>query len=292
MKQQRLKVTEDDLGKRADVLVAEHLPILSRSYIKRLAKEGKLIFETKPIASGFKFKRSGNLVVDYDLTKLEEIPEIDLKILYEDDHLLVIDKPSGVITHSRGKYWDEPSVASSIRRKFVNAGIKDMRAGIVHRLDRATSGVIVCAKNSEAAANLQQQFEKRTVAKTYIAIVCSNELPDQGVIEKPIGRNPKKPSQFKVDVNGKPARTTFKVIKRTDSLMLLELYPETGRTHQLRVHLASVGAPILGDIFYEAPITSSRLMLHAYKLAITHPITNERLTFMSPVPTLFEEVMG
>lgn len=284
----KIKITEDDFRQRADVIIAREVPDLSRSYIKKLAKEGRLLFNGKPISCGYKLRSDGDLVLNYDITQLQNIPVLELDIIYEDEKLIVVNKASGVITHSRGKYWDEPSVASSIRSRLRNAG-SDMRAGIVHRLDRATSGVLLCAKDTTTAAFLQKQFEERTVTKTYYAVVPFSKLPPKGLIDKPLGRNPRKPSQFKVDPNGKPAQTSYEVVSSNDKYMLLELKPKTGRTHQLRVHLASLGLPIIGDSLYDGQ-QASRLMLHAAELEISYPNAKTRKVFQAPIPAEFKEL--
>lgn len=162
MKQQKFDIDEKDLKKRVDVVIARELPDLSRSYIKRLAKEDKITFNGKPVNAGYKMRIEGKLVLDYDMTELKAIPEIDLPIIHEDESLVVVNKPSGVITHSRGRYWDEPSVASSIRKRVYKEDASN-RAGIIHRLDRGTSGVIICGKTETALKKIQKQFEDRAV---------------------------------------------------------------------------------------------------------------------------------
>ncbi|MCA9348655.1 RluA family pseudouridine synthase [Candidatus Saccharibacteria bacterium] len=288
---QIINITIDDKNLRADNVISRNFPMLSRSFIKKLAKENRLKFNDQPVSCGYKLRQTGLLVLDYDMTQLENIPELDLETVYEDKHIIVINKPSGVITHSRGKYWDEPSVASSIRTKLHKAGITDMRAGIVHRLDRATSGLLVCAKDSTTAAYLQQQFEKRLVEKTYFAIVPHVDLPKKGFIDKPIGRNLRKPSQFKVDPNGKEAQTEFEILEDTGSLLLLSLKPKTGRTHQLRVHMASLGVPIAGDNLYDSSLEAPRLMLHAAELTINYPTDSHKKTFTAALPKEFKDYL-
>jgi RluA family pseudouridine synthase len=163
------------------------------------------------------------------------------------------------------------------------------RAGIVHRLDRATSGVIICAKTPEALSFLQKQFSQRKAKKRYVAVVQGHMLEEHAVIDMPIERNPKKPQTFRVGVNGKAAITEYQVDQASEHYSLLELQPQTGRTHQLRVHLNQLGHPILGDELYGGK-PAERLFLHAYSLEITVP-SGERLTFTAPVPDKFQEVL-
>ncbi len=278
-----------DVGQRIDVLLARHLPDLSRSYIKRLAKEGRMTYDGKVVTSGFKIKRPGLVMVDYDPEDLAKIPDIDLPVLYEDDDIIAINKPAGVITHARGRYWDEASVASFIRSKLrQDAAENDIRAGIVHRLDRGTSGVIVCAKTKRAKESLQDQFSNRTVQKVYKTVCTLNDkIPKTAVIDKPITRNLSKPSLFRVDASGKPAQTTYEILKYGKDSMLVEARPKTGRTHQIRIHLASINAPIMGDDFY-SDLPASRLMLHAESISFQHPDGTGTKTITADLPPEFE----
>ncbi len=291
------EIKQADLRQRADVLIQRQVPQLSRSYIKKLAMEGKLSFKSKPIAAGYKLKSLGDLKLDYDLKVLDDIPYLKLDILFEDEDLMVINKPSGVIVHARGKYWDEASIASSLRQHCSWSNINqpgdlaDLRRGIVHRLDRGTSGVMICAKNYEALKALQVQFHDRQVEKTYLGIVRANEnLPDRGLIDRPIGRDPNNPKKFKVSRKGKEAQTLFEVKARYSQHYYLEIKPLTGRTHQIRVHLSSLGVPVFGDLLYKG-VLASRLMLHAYEISFKHPRTEEVLKFTAPEPKIFKEFL-
>ncbi len=208
----------------------------------------------------------------------------DLPILYEDDDVMVVNKPSGLLTHAKGGLSTESTVAEIIRPKTSFASDTD-RPGIVHRLDRDTSGVLIIAKNPDAAAHLQRQFAQRTTKKTYLAVTDGVPKLAAAKIDLPIGRNPAAPSTFRVDPNGKPAQTNYQVLAVADSKTLIELKPTTGRTHQLRVHMAYLNTPILGDRVYSKP-NASRLMLHAHKLEITLP-SGERKTFEATIPEEF-----
>jgi RluA family pseudouridine synthase len=191
-----------------------------------------------------------------------------------------------VLTHALGKHGNEPSVASFLRHKV--SGIAGERAGIVHRLDRATSGVIIGAKNPRALSFLQKQFSQRKVKKTYTAVVEGQPQPSEAIIDMPIERNPKAPATFRTGQNGKPAVTHYQVLQTGAKHSLLELKPETGRTHQLRVHLAKIGHPIVGDPLYGHGAYGDRLFLHAQQLELTLP-GGQRRTFTSPLPAIFKE---
>lgn len=289
-----IRVTEVLRGKRTDKLLAEQLPQFPRAALAKLFDKQLVWLNDNITKPGIKVKTGDRLKAD--LSPLDiTIPDINLPILYQDDNILVVDKPTGVISHARGRYFDEPSVASFIRQKNIPNRITESdlateRAGIVHRLDRATSGVMVTAKNPEALSFLQKQFSQRSVKKIYAAIVSGAMPSEEGIIDMPIGRNPKVPATFHVTEEGKPALTRYKTVKTSNGYSLLELRPETGRTHQLRVHLAELGHPIVGDELYKGK-PAGRLMLHAASLEIIIP-GGDRMIFTAPIPASFEEVMA
>lgn len=279
-------VIKDDLaGKRTDKLLAEQLPQFPRAALQKLFDKELVWLNDKATKPGVKVREGDRLKAD--LSPLDiRIEDIDLPIIYEDDHVLVVDKPSGVISHARGRYFDEPSVASFVRQK---TGQKGERSGIVHRLDRATSGVMITAKNQETLSFLQKQFSLRKVKKTYMAVIKGAMPTPEGVIDMPIGRNPKVPATFQVTEAGKYALTRYRTIRANDVYTLLELEPETGRTHQLRVHLAELKHPIVGDALYHGE-PAERLLLHAASLEITLP-NGERAIFTAPLPPDFDGVV-
>ncbi len=273
---------------RLDVFLVSKIPQLSRSSIVKLCNDHKVLVNGEKQPTKYKVKPGNEITVYFDPKDLDEIPDITLPILYEDNDCLVIDKPTGVLTHSKGGFNPEATVATFIRDK-----IKDMdgeRAGIVHRLDRATSGVIICAKTPEALRWLQKQFSSRKVKKQYIAVIEGSMNPPEAIIDMPIARNPRNPKTFHVSQEGKTATTSYKTIKVNNKLSLLELAPETGRTHQLRVHLAHQGHPIVGDMLYGGK-KHERLMLHAQMLEITLP-NRERKVFAADVPEGFAKIMS
>lgn len=275
--------------KRLDQAVIEKIPKLSRSAAVRLIGEGKVTINGK-IAdkASQKVKPEDVVEVDYDPSRQEEVPKLHLPVIYEDEDCVVINKPLGVLTHSKGEFNPEATVATWLENR--TKGMEGERAGIVHRLDRATSGVMICAKTPEALKWLQKQFSDRKVKKTYIAVVKGKLTEQEAVIDMPIERNPRKPQTFRVGVNGKPSVTNYKVLDYGNGHSLLELRPTTGRTHQLRVHLNKLGHPILGDELYDGP-KADRLYLHAEKLEITLP-DKERKTFSTPVPPNFKELLS
>jgi len=256
---------------------------ISRSLWQKYIKAGYVSVNNK-VATTPKFEVDETDEIALNLPEKEQA-DVDLPILYEDDDVIVVNKPSGLLTHAKGGLSDEPTVAEIIRPKTSFATDTD-RPGIVHRLDRDTSGLLIIAKNPESAAHLQRQFAERTAKKTYIAITDGKPKLNAAKIDLPIGRNPSAPSTFRIDPNGKPAQTVYRVLAENDAQSLVELKPTTGRTHQLRVHLAHLNAPILGDRVY-GKSSDCRMMLHAQKLEITLP-SGERKVFEAAIPNEFK----
>lgn len=288
-------------AERLDMRVIAMYPDLTRSVAAKLIDQEKVTVNGKVITkAGHKLKLGDEIVVDYNYELMTMIPSIDIPIIYEDDDCVVVDKPAGILTHSKGDFNPEATVASWLAEHLVKQGQKSIlilekdvasgspnnpRAGIVHRLDRATSGVLICAKTPAALVHLQKQFSQRKTKKTYVAVVSGHLNPEHAIIDMPIERNSKKPKTFHVSVGGKSAVTEYEVKERRDSTDLVELRPVTGRTHQLRVHMHHRGHPIVGDTFYSGP-EADRLYLHAHSLELTLP-NSERKVFSSPIPKSF-----
>lgn len=277
-----------DNTSRLDVFIASQIENASRSFVSTLCDQGKVSVNGKTIYKVSSKVHVGDQVrVDYSEAKAVEVPDISLDILYEDDDCLVVVKPEGVLTHSKGLFNPEATVSTFIRP--YTTGMNDNRGGIVHRLDRVTSGLLICAKNEAALDWLQTQFSERKVKKTYIAVVEGEFDPPKALIDLPIERNPKKPQTFRVGANGKVAKTAYQVLSSIDTYSLVELSPETGRTHQLRVHMAYVGHPILGDLFYGGS-PANRVYLHAYELELTLP-NKQHKKFVCPIPKQFGQLV-
>jgi 23S rRNA pseudouridine1911/1915/1917 synthase len=280
-------------AERLDQYVTRLVPSLSRAYAVRLIEAGNVAVNGKPQPkAGYKLRGADTVDITYDEIAATLIPEIELPVLYEDDDCVVVEKPVGLLTHSKGVFNPEASVASWLHSRVLaelaetDTGPNN-RAGIVHRLDRATSGVMICAKSATALTWLQKQFSQRRTKKTYVAVVTGVLKHPEAVIDLPIERDPKKPQTFRVGVNGKVATTTYKVLATDGVHSLLELKPQTGRTHQLRVHLHYMGHPIVGDTLYGGEV-AARMFLHARELELTLP-NRQREVFNSPVPAEFGE---
>jgi 23S rRNA pseudouridine1911/1915/1917 synthase len=271
-------------------------PEMSRATASKLIEEGKVTVGGEAVLKpGYKLRKGDDIIIAYDHAAAKVIPEIELEILYEDTDCVVINKPVGVLTHSKGQFNPEGTVGSWLRGRLAADLLEteeersNQRAGIVHRLDRATSGVMICAKNKSSLSWLQKQFAQRRTKKTYNAVICGQLKVPAAVIDMPIERNPKKPQTFRVGVAGKPSVTEYQTLETANEHSLLELKPTTGRTHQLRVHLSHLGHPIVGDVFYGGE-PADRLYLHAASLEITLP-NRERTVFSVPMPESFNELI-
>ena len=275
---------------RLDAYVAKYWPEQSRSLWSKLIKQGYVkvneVIQTSP-----KLKVGEDDVVTVDTLPVVGLGDNTLPVVYEDEHVVVINKPSGILTHAKGALTEEFSVAEFVR-PIQNETDNSNRPGIVHRLDRATSGVIICSKDNETKRLLQKQFQDRKAHKTYLAIVDGQPKLNEARINLPIERNPKNPSCFRVGSKGKPAITNYRVLACSENYSVVELTPSTGRTHQLRVHLAYLGCPIVGDTLYggsQSPL--GRLCLHASQLEITIP-PGQRRTFEAALPTDFKQFLS
>jgi 23S rRNA pseudouridine1911/1915/1917 synthase len=269
--------------KRLDATLAERFPESSRSTWQKHVKAGRVTVNGT-VQESPKFDVTDADAISVELPDATNYSEHELPILYIDDNVIVINKPIGVLTHAKGVLNDEFTVGEFFR-KYSTYGADTNRPGIVHRLDRDTSGVMIGARNPETATMLQKQFADRKTKKTYIAITEGILNEREARIELPIGRNPAMPSTFRVDAKGKVATTNYTVLAVNEANQsLVELRPQTGRTHQLRVHMQYMNTPILGDRVYGK--AADRLYLHAEKLEVTIP-GGDRKVFEAPLPPEF-----
>ena len=272
--------------KRLDTYLYEHYKEISRSRWQKYIKDSRVSINGKTITTP-SYEIDDKAIIDIKLPEEKKFEKEKLDILYLDDNVIVINKLAGILTHAKGADSDEFTVADFFKR-YSTYALDTNRAGIVHRLDRDTSGVIIGARNNETANLLKKQFAKRLTKKTYIAITTGIPKLEKARIDLPIARNPKKPATFKVSSNGKVAITDYKVLKTNENYALIELMPKTGRTHQLRVHLNYINCPILGDKVYGAK-KADRMYLHAEKLEITIP-NKGRITFEAKLPKEFKNI--
>lgn len=274
-------LTADLSGERVDAFLYRTLPEHSRSYWQKLCEQGLVMLNGKPLKPSQKLKEGDAITVI--VPEQPDFAQQMLPILYEDDDVLVINKPTGMLTHAKGALSDEFTVAEFVRPRSTD-GVTTNRPGIMHRLDRDTSGVIIAAKHTEAKHWLQKQFSERKVKKAYLALLEGHPKDASATLDLPIERNPRKPQTFRVGPNGKSAQTAYETVQLFSKHALVRFRPLTGRTHQLRVHAAYIGHPIVGDPFYGKPDKKlGRTFLHAAELEITLP-SRERKVFQAPLP--------
>ena len=291
-------VNENDKGKRLDIYIAENFNELSRTMIKKLIESNNILVNDKSEKVSYKVQANDNISIDIPEAKETKLKaqEIPLDIIYEDSDIIVINKPKGMVVHPANGNPDGTLVNAilSICKNSLSGIGGELRPGIVHRLDKDTSGLIIVAKNDKAHINMSEQIKERNVKKTYIALVRGNVPEEEATINMPIGRSTKDRKKMAVTKNGKQAITHFKVLKRYSKYTLLEIKIETGRTHQIRVHMAEIGYPVVGDAVYSNGKNEFGIegqMLHAYKLEFMHPITNKDMELTAPLPQYFEEIL-
>ena len=300
MSQSELTIDSEHHGMRLDVFLAKALEEApSRTFVKRLIDEGFVLVDDKQVKAHQKVLEGQKVSVDIpeDFIKpMDVAPEnIPLDIFYEDERLAVVNKPVGMIVHPTTSVFHGTLVNALLyhcqQLSDVNA---KFRPGIVHRLDQETSGLILIAKDNKAHEKLARQFAEHTVKKRYVALVEGDVEFEEGLIDAPLGRHPI--HREKRDVNysdeGKDSVTFYKVIKRVPKVTMVALFPQTGRTHQLRVHMAHIGHPILGDQKYGRKLSFPRLALHAQSIGFTHPSTGHYVEFSSTPPKEFLDRMS
>ena len=285
-------IVEEETQTRIDSYLATKLDI-SRSKIQKLIKEGKVLVNDKLISANYLVKLNDQIQVNDELNyEISVEPEnIPLDIVYEDDDLLVINKASGMVVHPAPGHYTNTLVNALLYRFNITSGDK-MRPGIVHRLDKDTSGLMLVAKNEETHEKLSKMIGNKEVERRYLAITTGVIKTDTGTIDAPIGRDQRKRLKMQVtDVNAKEAITHFKVLKRYKANTLIECILETGRTHQIRVHLAYINYPIVNDPLYgkEKNCTEFGQMLHSKSIRFNHPRTNKELYFEVEPPKEFKE---
>lgn len=274
---------------RLDKFLSENTEF-SRSRIKKLIESGHITVNGKKAEPSYKLKKEDKVDIDVPESEKSELEaeEIPLDIIYEDKDILVLNKPRGLTVHP-GAGNRSGTLVNALLHHYSGSRLPTIggveRPGIVHRLDKDTSGVLLVAKNDKAHQSLSAQFKDRTIQKTYLAIVKGSPKKDEGTISEPIGRHPVNRKKMAVSQKGREAITHYKVLKRFKNYSLVELRPKTGRTHQLRVHMKHLGHPISGDpIYNEGDDSNHRLQLHAYKIRFLHPSTGKEMEFEAKLP--------
>jgi 23S rRNA pseudouridine1911/1915/1917 synthase len=283
-----IKVDESRAGRRLDVVVAEEAGV-SRSRAGELVAAGAVSVDGRAERKSYRVA-TGDVVAVQPVGAPSYAPPAGVEVVYEDDDVLVVDKPAGVVVHA-APGLREGTVVDSLRasgRALAPAAGED-RPGIVHRLDRDVSGLLVVAKTDAAHAALTRSMARREIERTYVALVDGLPSVDSGKIDAPIGRDPRRPMRMAVLPEGRPSVTWFRVLERRGTRALLEVRLETGRTHQIRVHMSAIGHPIVGDAVYGGDRSLPRPYLHATRLGFPHPITGERIEIDSELPSELRE---
>ena len=299
MIEQEIKVVEIGNQKRLDQYLAQKQNDLSRTMIKKLIEEEQITVNGKNVKTSYTVQVGDTIkiiVPEAKETKLEA-QEIPLDIVYEDKDIIVVNKPKGMVVHPAVGNLDGTLVNAIMAHCKENlSGIGgELRPGIVHRLDKDTSGLLIVAKNDKAHIAISNQIQNREVKKVYLALVRGNVPEDEATIDMPIGRSTKDRKKMAVTKNGKNAITHFKVLERFGNYTFLEVRIETGRTHQIRVHMSEIGHPVVGDMVYSNGKNEFGVegqMLHAKSLTFKHPITGKLLNLEAPLPEYFEEVLN
>jgi len=292
---QTLELVADRSGERLDTFVARRCPQLSRSRARRLIDQGLVVVARRPTKPSQRVAAGDQVLVRIPPPEpLQLIPEtIPLSIIYQDSDVLVVDKPGGLTVHPAPGHPRGTLVNALLALCPDLQGIAGtLRPGIVHRLDKDTSGLLAVAKNDLAQQSLAQQLKGREVHKTYLALVQGVPRPPEGAIEAPIGRHPRNRKKMAVVAGGRPAETRYRTRRVLDGYTLLEVEPVTGRTHQIRVHLAAIGHPVVGDATYGRRSTFvGRQFLHAHRLAFRLPTSGRAVEFESPLPPDLREAL-
>ena len=296
MRERVFRIVAEGGGGRLDVFVARHCPGLSRSQAQRLIREGKVTLNGLPA-------RQSSLVIEHGDRVEARVPPsqpveaepqaLPLNIVYEDADIIVVDKPAGMAVHPGAGRARDTLVNALLAHSPGLSGIGGrLRPGIVHRLDKDTSGLLLVAKNDLVHEALSRQLKERQVEKVYLALVKGNVEPSEGVIEGAIGRDPRNRKRMAIVAGGREAVTRYRTRETVEGCTLLEVMPSTGRTHQIRVHLAAIGHPVVGDAVYGRPSPLvGRQFLHAYRLGFRHPADGRRVRFESPLPDDLEQAL-
>jgi 23S rRNA pseudouridine1911/1915/1917 synthase len=305
--EQTIQIQVDRPAARLDQFLAETIPDLSRSQIQKFIRQGRVLLLTspankaKPITRPSTSIQPGEVITVHLPTPQPKVlqPEtIPLDVIFEDDDLVVINKPAGMVVHPAHGHTAGTLVNALLARypdlaEMVEADADD-RPGIVHRLDRDTSGLVIVARTPEALQHLQRQFKARTVEKIYLALVFGRPEAPEGVIDAPLGRDPRHRQKFAPRAGGKPARTHYRLRADFGQYSLLEIGLETGRTHQIRVHLAWLKCPVVGDTVYgrkKNPLGLKRQFLHGWRLRFEHPRSGEPLELEAPLASDLQAVL-
>ncbi|AGG08328.1 pseudouridine synthase [Dehalococcoides mccartyi] len=289
------KLVAETAGERLDKYITQKESGLSRSFIQELVSSGHILVNNQSAKPSLRLKTGDTITIEIPPETPSELKaeNIPLEIIFQDKDLLLINKPPGLTVHPAPGHPDHTLVNGVLALEPEMEDFDDpLRPGIVHRLDKDTSGLLLVAKNRQALANLSAQFKERTVRKYYLALVKGELRPAEGFIEAPLGRDPQNRQKIAVVSDGRHARTGYKVLRYIQGYSLLEVKLETGRTHQIRVHFAAIGHPVAGDAVYgQKESWVKRQFLHAHRLSFALPSNGQVVEFTSPLPPDLEEAL-
>lgn len=294
---EKLIVLEDMEGERLDIFVAENLPDVSRALVQNLVKSGQVLVDGKTAKSSFRITEGQQVIVELPQPQpvLIEAENIPLTIIYQDQDVVVVDKPKGMVVHPAHGNWEHTLVNALLYHIKDLSGINgELRPGIVHRLDKDTSGVMVVAKNDISHRNLADQIKIHSIKREYIALLHGVIKENLGTIDAPIGRSKLDRKKMAVVKDGRPAISNYEVIQRFSNYTLVKVSLLTGRTHQIRVHFSHIKHAVVGDPLYSSAKRHFNLdsqALHAHLLGFIHPRSNEHMEFTSPLPEYFTKVL-
>lgn len=292
------KIKKEEQGIRLDKIISELEKEISRTTIQRMIEEGNILVNGNKVKTSYKVIEEDLITIEKEELKESKLvpQDIPLNIVYEDEDILIINKEKGMVVHP-GAGNPDGTLANAVMAKCKDSlsGIGgEIRPGVVHRIDKDTSGLVIIAKNDKAHINISEQIKNREVGKTYLALVRGNIKENEAVINMPIGRSSKDRKKMAVDKKGKEALTEFRVLQRYNGFTYVEVNIKTGRTHQIRVHMAEIGYPIVGDEVYSNgrnPFDIKGQMLHAARLEFIHPTTNKKVVFEAALPEYFENIL-
>lgn len=295
-----LFVIQEEQQMRLDKYLAEQFPEQTRSYLQKLIKEGGVLVNGRSVKTGYQLSCGDEVCVNIPEPKeLDVEPQkMELDIVYEDEDVILINKPKGMVVHPAPGHTKDTLVNGLLYHCQGNlSGINGVaRPGIVHRIDRDTTGILIVCKNDMAHNSIAAQLKEHSITRRYRALVHGNIKEDKGTVEGPIGRHPVDRKKMAINErNGKPAVTHYQVLKRFGNYTYIECVLETGRTHQIRVHMASIGHPLVGDEVYgpaKCPFKLEGQCLHAMVLGFVHPRTGEYMEFSAELPGYFQELLG
>jgi len=289
------KLVAETAGERLDKYITQKESGLSRSFIQELVSSGHILVNNQSAKPSLRLKTGDTITIEIPPETPSELKaeNIPLEIIFQDKDLLLINKPPGLTVHPAPGHPDHTLVNGVLALEPEMEDFDDpLRPGIVHRLDKDTSGLLLVAKNRQALANLSAQFKERTIRKYYLALVKGELRPAEGFIEAPLGRDPQNRQKIAVVSDGRHARTGYKVLRYIQGYSLLEVKLETGRTHQIRVHFAAIGHPVAGDAVYgQKESWVKRQFLHAHRLSFALPSNGQVVEFTSPLPPDLEEAL-